>query len=310
MLGTLIKGVVHLLTSLSICVDFLLIIIFFWCGWGCLFLSFILKENKDWNELIQDAQRRGAIIKTSDQTYKKDAVKILKLKPTAQKRVAGQPPTKVVAKDAPPAQACSSSSKRGEVANPSEASSPRELTAGHGHAALQGSRGPQQPQGAQAADSRRASVSSPMGAAALTADQEKPRDPRLASLASRTEAKGKEQVPKDSSRLAQSHPGSTSQQCLDVTSASRDRISRTETSKKPQQTMGQCDTPSGLPYAAQQEGDRRAPLPKDNSKAINEGGQCNSSKGNTDPRALTRRTSELSPENTRSNIAKRRKTFH
>uniref|UniRef100_A0A8B9QZ79 Senataxin n=1 Tax=Anas platyrhynchos TaxID=8839 RepID=A0A8B9QZ79_ANAPL len=269
-----------------------------------------LMENKDWNELIQDAQRRGAIIKTSDQTYKKDAVKILKLKPTAQKRVAGQPPTKVVAKDAPPAQACSSSSKRGEVANPSEASSPRELTAGHGHAALQGSRGPQQPQGAQAADSRRASVSSPMGAAALTADQEKPRDPRLASLASRTEAKGKEQVPKDSSRLAQSHPGSTSQQCLDVTSASRDRISRTETSKKPQQTMGQCDTPSGLPYAAQQEGDRRAPLPKDNSKAINEGGQCNSSKGNTDPRALTRRTSELSPENTRSNIAKRRKTFH
>ncbi|EOB05961.1 Putative helicase senataxin, partial [Anas platyrhynchos] len=88
-----LKTLVHLLTSLSICVDFLLIIIFFWCGWGCLFLSFILKENKDWNELIQDAQRRGAIIKTSDQTYKKDAVKILKLKPTAQKRVAGQPPT-------------------------------------------------------------------------------------------------------------------------------------------------------------------------------------------------------------------------
>ncbi|XP_035411095.1 probable helicase senataxin [Cygnus atratus] len=269
-----------------------------------------LMENKDWNELIQDAQRRGAIIKTSDKSYKKDAVKILKLKPTAQKWGAGQPPTKAEAKKAPPAQACSSGSKRGELANPNEVSSPRELTAGPGHAALQASRGPQQLQGAQAAESRRASVSSPVEVAALPADQEKPRDPRLASLASRTETKGKEQVPKDSSRLAQSNPGSTSQQCLDVTSASRDQISRTETSKKPQQTMGQCDTPSMLPYAAQQEGDRKAPLPKDNSKAINEGGQCNSSKGNKDCRALTRRTSELPPENTDSNSAKRRKTFH
>ncbi|NXG34745.1 SETX helicase, partial [Dromaius novaehollandiae] len=43
-----------------------------------------LMENKDWNELIQDAQRRGAIIKTSDKNYKKDAAKILKLKPTVQ----------------------------------------------------------------------------------------------------------------------------------------------------------------------------------------------------------------------------------
>ncbi|KFQ81954.1 putative helicase senataxin, partial [Phaethon lepturus] len=47
-----------------------------------------LMENKDWNELIQDAQKRGAIIKTSEKTYRKDAVKILKLKPTV------QPPTK------------------------------------------------------------------------------------------------------------------------------------------------------------------------------------------------------------------------
>ncbi|NWX06446.1 SETX helicase, partial [Caloenas nicobarica] len=43
-----------------------------------------LMENKDWNELIQDAQRRGAIIKTSEISYRKDAVKILKLKPTVQ----------------------------------------------------------------------------------------------------------------------------------------------------------------------------------------------------------------------------------
>ncbi|NXJ10587.1 SETX helicase, partial [Odontophorus gujanensis] len=43
-----------------------------------------LMENKDWNKLIQDAQRRGAIIKTSDSSYKKDALKILKLKPAPQ----------------------------------------------------------------------------------------------------------------------------------------------------------------------------------------------------------------------------------
>ncbi|KFV51845.1 putative helicase senataxin, partial [Gavia stellata] len=47
-----------------------------------------LMDNKDWNELIQDAQKRGAIIKTSEKSYRKDAVKILKLKPTV------QPPTK------------------------------------------------------------------------------------------------------------------------------------------------------------------------------------------------------------------------
>ncbi|KFM12755.1 putative helicase senataxin, partial [Aptenodytes forsteri] len=40
-----------------------------------------LMENKDWNELIQDAQKRGAIIKTSEKSYREDAVKILKLKP-------------------------------------------------------------------------------------------------------------------------------------------------------------------------------------------------------------------------------------
>ncbi|NWQ88132.1 SETX helicase, partial [Burhinus bistriatus] len=43
-----------------------------------------LMENKDWNELIQDAQKRGAIIKTSDKSYRNDALKILKLKPTQQ----------------------------------------------------------------------------------------------------------------------------------------------------------------------------------------------------------------------------------
>ncbi|NXJ78021.1 SETX helicase, partial [Trogon melanurus] len=42
-----------------------------------------LMENRDWNELIQDAHKRGAIIKTSEENYRKDAVKILKFRSTA-----------------------------------------------------------------------------------------------------------------------------------------------------------------------------------------------------------------------------------
>ncbi|KAM6372040.1 putative helicase senataxin isoform 2-T2 [Pluvialis apricaria] len=263
-----------------------------------------LMENKDWNELIQDAQRRGAIIRTSDKSYRKDALKILKLKPTVQL------PTKAGTKKPPVLQACSSSNKNGELANPREASSPRELAAGAGHAAPQGSRGPQQPQGAQAADSRRGSASAPVEAAALPADREKPRDPRLASMASRTESKGKEQASNDSSWSTQSNRGSTSKQGLDVSSAARDQTSRTKTSKNPKQTMGQGDVPSTSPYAAWHEGDTRASVSKSGSKACNEGGQSNSSKWNKDYRVLTRRTSEESPENTDSNSAKRRKTSH
>ncbi|KAM9256851.1 putative helicase senataxin isoform 1-T1 [Cariama cristata] len=257
-----------------------------------------LMENKDWNELIQDAQKRGAIIKTSEESYRKDAVKILKFKATV------QPPTKAGTKNSPLLQACSSSSKRGELANP------RELTAGTGHAVPQGSRGSQQPQGARAADPRRGSASAPVEAPALPADQEKPRDPRLARMASRTETKGKEQASKDSSRSAQSNRGSTSQRGLDVSSAARDQISRTETSKKPQRAMGQCDVPSTSPYAARHEGDQRAAVSKSSSKAHSEGGQSNSGKRNKDYRVSTWRTSEELPENTESNSAKRRKTSH
>nr|XP_044634434.1 probable helicase senataxin isoform X2 [Equus asinus] len=44
-----------------------------------------LMDNEHWNELIQDAQKRGAIIKTCDKNYKHDAMKILKLKPVLQR---------------------------------------------------------------------------------------------------------------------------------------------------------------------------------------------------------------------------------
>ncbi|KAM8995468.1 putative helicase senataxin isoform 1-T1 [Ara ararauna] len=256
-----------------------------------------LMENKDWNELIQDAQKRGAIIKTSEKNYRKDAGKILKLKPPV------QPPASAGAKQPPPTQ--SSSSGKKPLTNPREASSPQELTAGTDCAVPQGSGGPQQPQRAQAMDSRRCSTPARMVAAMLPADQEKPRDPRLASMASRTEAKGKELASKDSSQSAQSSPGSTSQQGFDVSSATTDQISRTETFKKPQQTPGQCD----LPSTAQHESDQRAPPLKSGSKSHSEGGESYSSRQNKDYCALTR-TSEESPVNTESNGAKRRKTFH
>ncbi|XP_077003427.1 LOW QUALITY PROTEIN: putative helicase senataxin [Tamandua tetradactyla] len=51
-----------------------------------------LMENQHWNHLIQDAQKRGAIIKTCDKNYRHDAMKILKLKPVLQRSVT-HPPT-------------------------------------------------------------------------------------------------------------------------------------------------------------------------------------------------------------------------
>ncbi|KAM6182371.1 putative helicase senataxin [Erethizon dorsatum] len=51
-----------------------------------------LMENQHWNELIQDAQRRGAIVKTCDKNYRQDAAKILKLKPVLQRSLT-HPPT-------------------------------------------------------------------------------------------------------------------------------------------------------------------------------------------------------------------------
>ncbi|XP_069603679.1 probable helicase senataxin [Ranitomeya imitator] len=40
-----------------------------------------LMENKDWNHLIQDAKRRGALFTTKEELYQKDVNRILKLKP-------------------------------------------------------------------------------------------------------------------------------------------------------------------------------------------------------------------------------------
>ncbi|XP_006835057.1 PREDICTED: probable helicase senataxin [Chrysochloris asiatica] len=50
-----------------------------------------LMENQHWNHLIQDAQKRGAIIKTCEKNYKHDAMKILKLKPVLQRSLTHPP---------------------------------------------------------------------------------------------------------------------------------------------------------------------------------------------------------------------------
>ncbi|XP_068104970.1 probable helicase senataxin isoform X2 [Hyperolius riggenbachi] len=62
-----------------------------------------LMENKDWNHLIQDAQRRGALIKTKEQQYQNDVGKILKFKPVVQ-RTLSHPPSIPAQwhRDAPP----------------------------------------------------------------------------------------------------------------------------------------------------------------------------------------------------------------
>lgn len=51
-----------------------------------------LRENDHWNQLIEDAQKRGAIIKTCDKNYRHDATKILKPKPVLQRSLT-HPPT-------------------------------------------------------------------------------------------------------------------------------------------------------------------------------------------------------------------------
>ncbi|XP_036185166.1 probable helicase senataxin isoform X6 [Myotis myotis] len=50
-----------------------------------------LMDNQHWNHLIQDAQRRGAIVKTCDKNYKQDAMKILKLKSVLQRSLTYPP---------------------------------------------------------------------------------------------------------------------------------------------------------------------------------------------------------------------------
>lgn len=51
-----------------------------------------LMDSTHWNHLIQDAQRRGAIVKTCNRNYRHDALKILKLKKPSLQRSLTHPP--------------------------------------------------------------------------------------------------------------------------------------------------------------------------------------------------------------------------
>ena len=63
------------------------------CLWGVnVSPSLCFQENDHWNQLIEDAQKRGAIIKTCDKNYRHDATKILKPKPVLQRSLT-HPPT-------------------------------------------------------------------------------------------------------------------------------------------------------------------------------------------------------------------------
>ncbi|XP_075690814.1 putative helicase senataxin [Rhinoderma darwinii] len=73
-----------------------------------------LMENKDWNHLIQDAQKRGAVFKTKDEHYQKDVNRILKFNPVVSRTLVSQSSGPVVARHAagspshtPPAEASS-----------------------------------------------------------------------------------------------------------------------------------------------------------------------------------------------------------
>ncbi|XP_007900944.2 LOW QUALITY PROTEIN: probable helicase senataxin [Callorhinchus milii] len=49
-----------------------------------------LTDSKDWNALIQDAQRRGAIVKTCESDYRKDCRKVMKPRPAFQRALSVQ----------------------------------------------------------------------------------------------------------------------------------------------------------------------------------------------------------------------------
>ncbi|XP_045325495.1 probable helicase senataxin isoform X2 [Leopardus geoffroyi] len=143
-----------------------------------------LMENQHWNHLIQDAQKRGAIVKTCDKNYRHDAAKILKLKPVLQRSLT-HPPT-VAPEVARPQGGLPSSKPDGEFAKTSFPSSLYHVPSG-----CKESTG-----------------------AVTTKDPERPpiqdrlRDPRLLRrLGIDPEAKGT--CPRDPQPLSPQHPGAT-----------------------------------------------------------------------------------------------------
>lgn len=269
-----------------------------------------LMENKDWNKLIQDAQRRGAIIKTCDKNYKKDAVKILKLKPALQ-RPLSYPPTAALSEKAAQVQVCLGSDGKNKVTNRQSSSDSRKLSASAGLSA-QGNGVVRQPPESQALGSKGVTLPTPVQPAA----RERPRDPRLAR---RTEATGKEQASKNSNPSALSNPDVTLSRGPDASSAHWGQIStvqppvsKAEDSNKPNQTVRQPDMPFTASHTARQDHDWRVSVSSKEARTVGKedqkGNEWNKEKDYRTP--ASRRASEQPPENKDLSEAKRRKVSY
>uniref|UniRef100_A0A8C8SNP1 Senataxin n=1 Tax=Pelusios castaneus TaxID=367368 RepID=A0A8C8SNP1_9SAUR len=275
-----------------------------------------LMENKDWNELIQDAQRRGAIIKTCEKSYKKDAVKILKLKPTLQ-RPASYPPTTALSKKAARVQACLGSDGQSEATHRKSSNDSRKLSASAGPLA-QGSGVVQQPLESQASGSRGVTAPTQGKAAVQPAVRERPRDPRLAR---RTEATGKEHASKNSnSSAALSNPGVTLSWGPDTPAAHTGQMntvqpaaSKVDDSNKPQKAVRQTDMPFTASHDPRQDHDWRASVPSIEARMVSEEEQKSKKEWIKDKDyriPASRRTSEQPPEKKDLSEAKRRKVSY
>uniref|UniRef100_A0A8C3ST80 Senataxin n=1 Tax=Chelydra serpentina TaxID=8475 RepID=A0A8C3ST80_CHESE len=236
-----------------------------------------LMENKDWNKLIQDAQRRGAIIKTCDKNYKRDAVKILKLKPTLQ-RPLSYPPTAAPSEKATQVQACL-------VRQPPESQ------------AL-GSKGVTLPTSVQ------------------PAVRERPRDPRLARRAEVTgkEQASKNSNPSALSNpdVTLSRGPDASSAHWGPISTVQPTVSKAEDSNKPNQTVRQLEMPFAASHTSRQDHDWRVSVSSKEARTVSKEDQ----KGNEwckdkDYRTpASRRASEQPPENKDLSEAKRRKVSY
>uniref|UniRef100_A0A8C4W2S5 Senataxin n=2 Tax=Gopherus evgoodei TaxID=1825980 RepID=A0A8C4W2S5_9SAUR len=269
-----------------------------------------LMENKDWNKLIQDAQRRGAIIKTCDKYYKKDAVKILKLKPALQ-RPLSYPPTAALSEKATEVQACLGSDGKNKVTNRQSSSDSRKLSASAGLSA-QGNGVVRQPPESQALRSKGITLPTPVQPAA----RERPRDPRLAR---RTEATGKEQASKNSNPSALSNPDVTLSRGPDASSAPWGQIStvqppvsKAEDWNKPNQTVRQSEMPFTASHTARHDHDWRVSVSSKEARTFGKedqkGNEWSKEKDYRTP--ASRRASEQPPENKDLSEAKRRKVSY
>uniref|UniRef100_A0A7M4EFZ1 Senataxin n=1 Tax=Crocodylus porosus TaxID=8502 RepID=A0A7M4EFZ1_CROPO len=270
-----------------------------------------LMENKDWNELIQDAQRRGAIIKTSYKTYKKDAAKILKFKP-ALPRPPPRCPSTALPEKTTQGQPCSGSDRQVDVTNKKDSNSSRRQCDSAGPLA-QDSGGLKRSQESQGSDARGVTGPTEARAAVQPAVQERQRDPRLAK---RSEATGKEQAFKNGKPSPLRNPGMTSPRVSDASSAHRSQsssvppsVSKADTSTKSSQSERQPDLPVRSSHIARQDHDKNASVTMREAGTKSEGDQKNKTEGNKDRASLyaQRRASERSPEDTGFSSAKRRK---